>query len=256
MDALPIFTKIAQSTVCALLLMGCAHTGQPKEAHQVKTNSPQTPDTALWHDGSRGGAYGIGIGWSIELLAADYETVLDQFTVGSPTGGIELISIPAEYEWIKDDNEDLSGEPIMTSQLVTIPAEYMTVKETIVVKPENTDYYLTDATYNTDGSIKTPKIVKPRHRPAETRQEERRVVKVPKRTVERMLPLERRKGFRRVVKTPASTMEDTSLFFGPYYMPKVVEAQPWRFLIKHPTGGIVHVFDDFDNLTAFVEGLK
>jgi hypothetical protein len=228
----------------------------PEEPLQDKRIITQPSILNLWHDGSKGGTYGIGEGWSIELLPADYVTVLGEITVSPPAGGIELISIPAEYEWIKDHNEDLTGEPIMTHQLVTIPAEYETMTETVVVKPENTDYYLTDATYNTDGSINTPKIVKARHRPAETRQEERRVVKVPKRTVERMVPLERRRGYRRVVKIPARTMEDTSYFFGPLYEYRTVKAQPWRFLIKRPSGVIVHVFDSFEDLTAFIDSLN
>jgi len=229
-DALSIFTKIAQSTVCALLLMGCSHTGQPKEAHQVKTNIAQTPDNALWHDGSRGGAYGIGKDWSIELLPPEYETIFDVVTLGHPRDN-SLITIPAEYEWVKDNSAD--GEPEMALKLVVIPAEYMTVTDTIIVEPESTEYYLSDASYNTDGSINTPKTVKLRSVPAVTRERERQVVKTPARTVERMVPLETRKGFRQVVKTPSSTRE-RPWFVGPLYMPKVVEAQPWRFLIKHP----------------------
>lgn len=254
MDELRVLIKITQPTICALLLMGCAHSVEPSEPLQDKIITKVTPDSVLWHDGSKGGDYGIGEGWSIELVPAEYETVFDVITVSSPTGS-ELITIPAEYEWIRDDSADLSGDPIMVPKLVTIPAEYMTVTETIVVKPQQTSYYLTDAIYTPDGSIKSPKTVKPRFIPAVVRHEERQVINVPERTVERVIPLERRKGYRRVVKTPAR-VTSKPFYLGPYYSRRFQEAQPWRFLIKNPKGSAVHLFDDFETLATFVDDLK
>lgn len=256
MDTVQIIIKLALPTVYTLLLVGCAHGVEPIDPSQEQINIIESQVPALWHDGSIGGVFGIGEGWSIELLPVEFETVTESFTTNPPAGGIELIAIPAEYEWVEDNSEDLSRDPIMVSKLVTLPAEYETVIETIIVKPEHTTYYLTEAKYSADGSIKTPRTVKQQHMPATTRQEERRVVKLPERTVERIVPLERRKGYRRIVKTPARTMEDTSLFFGPYYTTRVAEAQPWRFLIKRPNGGIVHVFDDYEDLSTFIDSLK
>ena len=242
----------AYSTVFTLFLMGCTHTGQPQEAHQVKANSTQMPDLALWHDGFAGGDYGIGEGWSIEILQAEYETVLDTVIYGHPTD-TSLIKIPAEYEWVKDDSAN--GEPETVLKLVTIPAEYMTVTQTIFVKPESIEYYLSDASYNADGSIHTPKIVNLRSVPEVTRQEERQVLKTPEHTEERMVPIETRKGFRRVVKKPVS-FKERPWIVGPFYSPRLAESQPWRFLIKNPSGDIADVFYDFEALTAFVDSLE
>lgn len=249
-----VLIKVTQPTIFALLLMGCAHSVEPSEPLQDKTITKLTPNPSSWHDGSKGGDYGIGEGWSIELLPAEYETVFDVVTLGHPTAS-SLISIPAEYEWVKDNRADQSDEPIMVRKLVTTPAEFMTITENIVLQPKSSGYYLTDTTYHSDGSIGTPKTVKLRVIPAEVRQVERRVMKTPARTIERMVPVERRKGYRRVVKNPAKTAE-RPWDVGPYYKPRKVEAQPWRFLIRKPIGEIVYVFDDFDNLTAFTDSLK
>jgi len=182
---LRIFIKLAQPTLFALALMGCAHSVEPKAPNQTKIVITQKFESALWHDGTIGGIYGIGEGWSIEILRP-------------------------EYEWVEDESEDLSGDPVMISTLITLPAEYEAVTDTITVEREKTEYYLTKAIYNSDGTIKTAKIVKPRIIPAVTKEETRQVVIVPERTVERTVPLERRKGYRRVVKLPDRTMEDTT----------------------------------------------
>ena len=254
MDKLRVSIKITQPIIYALLLIGCADSIQSTEPAQDKTITKLTPNSIPWHDGSKGGDYGIGEGWSIEILPAEFETVLDAVTLGHPAD-TSLIHTPAEYEWIRDESEDLTGEPTMVSELITIPAKYMTITETVVVKPEHTGYYLTDATYTAYGSIITPKTVKQKVIPAEVRQEERRVMKTPERLIHRMVPLERRKGYRRVVKTPSS-FNDRPWFIGPYYTPRIVETQPWRFLIKKPNDGIVHVFDDINDLTTFMDSLK
>jgi len=251
-----VFTKISQLMVFALSLTGCAHTVDRKAPVKEITVVKQALKPTHWHDGSKGGKYGIGDGWSIEILPAEYETIFEVGTLGHPRES-RLISIPAEYMWIKDESVDTNKDPIMVSQLVTLPAQYMTVTEDIVVKPASKEYYFTDVKYNTDGSVNTPKTVKLRTNPAVIKQKNRRVVKVPARTVERMLPLdiEKRNGYRRVVKTPARNVE-RPWFVGPYYLPKVVESQPWRFLIRKPNDGIVHVFDNFEHLTAFIDSLN
>jgi len=248
--------KIGQQTIFALLLIGCTHNVAPVEVLAIDPINTQTPNPYFWHDGSTGGEYGIGDGWSIELLPADYGTELQGFTVGPPAAGNPFIPIPAEYEWVKDDTEDLSGDPIMVEKLITVPAEYMTVTETIVVRPAATEYYLSEADYNADGGLNTPITVKRRNMPTQTKQVERQVVKRPERTEWRTVPLERRKGYRRVLKTAAGYTEDTSAYHGPYYLPKVIETNPWRFLIKKPNAGIVHVFDKYEDLTAFIDSFK
>jgi len=247
------FIKIGQQTIFALLLMGCTHIVVPVEAPAVDPTNTQTSNSYFWHDGSTGGEYGIGEGWTIELLPAEYETVIEDITPGSPIAG-ELPVINPEYEWVKDDYEDGSGDPMESFEFITIPAEFMTVTETVLVNPEKTEYYLTEAVSNSDGSIAGPRSVRSRQVPAVTREMERKVVKTPKRFVERKVFIDRRKGFRLVVKPGRQLNENSSSI-------KVLElrrikAQPWRFIIKHPKGYIAHVFDDFDAFKNFVDNLK
>ncbi len=247
------FIKVTQPIIFALVLIGCAHSVPATEPVQDKTITKVIPDSIPLHDGSTGGDYGIGEGWSIEILPAEFETVFDVVTLGHPAD-TSLIHIPAEYEWVRDESAD-TDEPIMVKKLDTIPAEYMTITETIVIEPEQNGYYLTEATYTAYGNIIAPKTVKQKVIPAKVKQEERRVVKTPARTVERMVPVERRKRYRRVVKTPAHAKE-RRWFVGPYYSPRIVEVQPWRFLIKTPDGSVLYVIDDFDVLTSFVDRFK
>lgn len=207
-----------------------------------------------WHDGSEGGVYGIGEGWSIDLLPAKYENITETLKVGDPISP-PLKTIPPEYEWIKEDSEDLNGEAVMTLTFVTLPAEYETVTETVIVEAAKTKYYLSDTIYNSEGRVVTPRRVKRWLIPAVTEERERRVVKTPERTVERIIPLDKRKGYRRVVKTPARTVEVKLPSISRTITSKV-EAQPWRFIIKNPDGQIAHSFDDFEALTAFTDSLK
>jgi len=209
-------------------------------------------ESALWHDGTKGGIYGIGEGWSIEILRPEYEWVTETTVVHESR---PLISVPAEYEWVEDESEDLSGDPVMISTLITLPAEYEAVTDTITVEREKTEYYLTKAIYNSDGTIKTAKIVKPRIIPAVTKEETRQVVIVPERTVERTVPLERRKGYRRVVKLPARTMEDTTPF-PTQTKSRKIQIRPWRFVIKNPDKQTAYIFDDFGDFTVFMDSLK
>lgn len=249
-----ILFKIILLTIFSRPLTGCVHGALPPQPLQEKEISKLTTDLTALHDGSKGGDYGIGVGWSVKLLPAEYETVVETFTLSHPPYS-NLISIPAEYEWRKDDSIDQTGETIILSELITAPAEYMTVTETVVIEPERTEYYLTEASFNSDGSIKTPRTVKSEVIPAVTKQQEQQVVKTPERFVERKVSIEGRKGYRYVVKTPARTLEKPWLGKS-YSTQRRVETQPWRFLIKTPDNLTLHVFDDFDNFNTFLEHLK
>jgi len=251
--------RILLPTIYSLLLMGCAHASAPQEPHEGKTSSVQSPvissqNLTPWHDGSNGGNFGIGEGWSIELLPADYETIVQELTPGTPIA-MPLNVFAYEYEWVKDDGETGDGYPYETKEIITIPAEYMIVTETVLVEPKETEYYLTVATYNPEGSIAETRMVKPRQVRAVTKKVELQVVKTPKRFEERQVYVERRKGYRLDVRQGRQLNEVIDYDIKIIEL-KRVEAQPWRFLIKHPKGYIAHVFDDFDDLTAFVDGLQ
>ena len=241
------FINIIANFTLTTFLLACAH--QPESARIVKSTTSYD-----WHDGSKGGTYGIGEGWSVEILPPTNETVTE--TVKFHNENLGLVTVPAQYEWIRDDSEDLSGEPVIVSTLVTLPAEYKTVIDTYIVEKAKTEYSLSEAVYNSKGVIVTPRQVKQRVIPAVKEQRERRVLKTPERTVERMIPVERRKGYRYVVKIPASTIENPAPSTEEKTETRRVMSQPWTFIIKNPDGKRAHSFDDFDDLTVFTDSLK
>ena len=242
-----IFMKLIANFTLALFFMACAHAPASENIGQAITSYD-------WHDSSKGGIYGIGEGWSIEVLPPKYETVTETYTLIHENLG--LVTVPAQYEWIKDDSEDLSGEPIIVSTLVTLPAEYKMVIDTYIVENEKTEYSMSDAVYNSEGVILTPRHVKQQVIPVVTGLRERQVLKTPERTVERMIPVERRKGYRYVVKIPASTIENPAPSTEEKTETRRVMSQPWTFIIKNSDGKGVHSFDNFDDLTVFTDSLK
>lgn len=249
------FIKITKPMMFALFLMGSA-CNAASEVPVAETPLTQSQTPALWHDGSKGGEYGIGEGWSIEFLPPIYETFTENIIVQE---GIELIAIPATFEWIKEDSEILK-KPKMVTKIVAIPAQYETITEEVMVIKASAEYYFTEARFNLDGTLKKPRTVKQRHIPAQMKNVSRRVVKVPAHTVERTVtaPLkvfERRNGYIRVVKTPARTIKRD--------VPDVTktetrrrEKHPLRFAIKNPDGDLAHIFDTFEGLTAFTESFN
>jgi len=181
--------KIIVATALSIPLLGCANTPSSKDTPQSVQNALQaTPANPLpdypWHDGSKGGFFGVGNGWSIEILHAEYKSVVETYVSSEQR---ELTLIPAKYEWIKDETVGPQGEPEMARQLVTIPATYMTVTESIVMAPAKIEYDLTEPIFNADRTLKTPAIVNQRHVKAVIEQKDRRVVDKPKQTLERIL---------------------------------------------------------------------
>lgn len=238
-----------------LFLMGGAQSAVSC-APAAETSSTQSQTPILWHDGSKGGEYGIGEGWSIDFLPPTYETFTEKQII-QQSG--ELLTIPATFEWIKEDSEVLK-KPKVVTKIVTIPAQYEIITEEVMVIKASAEYYFTEAIFNLDGTLKKPRTVKQRHIPAQMKNVSRRVVKVPARTVERTVtaPLkvfERRNGYVRVVKTPARTIErDIPDVFRTET--KKREKHPLRFAIKNPDGDLAHIFDTFEGLTAFTESFK
>ena len=241
-----LIRNVIAGIIATALILACSHVPAPKEAAPPKASYD-------WHDGSKGGLYGIGERWSVELFPGEYEIVTE--TVISSHRNSELISIPAVYEWVEDEGEDLTGEPIIVPILVTLPAEYEIVTETLVIEPAKTEYFLSSAEYDSKGGILKPRRVGQRLIPAVTEHRERRVVKTPERTVEHMLPRERRRGYRRVIKTPAMTIESDSVA-SPVSITRRRVIQPRAFVIINPEGEVSHSFGTFREFTAFADSLK
>lgn len=223
------------------------------EGHQVQKSDTQS-HLYKWHDGTKGGLYGIGDDWSIELSAAQYGYETQTYLTGEHHHHQAFKIIPAEYEWVKDDTEDLNGE--IETVLVSIPAEYMTVTETIASELAKTEYYFQDAKYDSNGSILKPKTIGFRKIPAVTKEVTRRVVKSPSKTEERLVPLERKRGFKRIVKTPYKVVAVAGAVTQYPSINVPIQIQPWKFIIKSPNGQIVHSFEDFKDLTIFIDSLK
>lgn len=230
---------------------------QPLEVSEV--HQSQKSDTQSlpykWHDGTKGGLYGIGDDWSIELSPAQYGHETQTYLSGEQAQQQALKLIPAEYEWVKDETENLSGPSEMKTVFVKVPAEYMTVTETVVTELAKTEYYFQDAKYSSRGHVLKPKTIGLRNIPAVTNKLTRRVVKTPENIEERQVPIERKRGFRLVLKTPKKVVSVPADVEG-VSVTVPVQKQPWKFMIKNPKGQIVHIFDDFNDLTAFMDAVK
>jgi len=254
-NALQIFIGLAQLAVCALLLLGCSESVELREPLQEKNSVTQSQSPTFWHDGSIGGAYGIGEGWALEILPPKYETFTEYVVVQE---GNELVTIPATFEWVKETSEILKTNAKQVVEIVTIPAKYETVTAPEEVKPAQTEYYLAEPVYDSTGTLKSPGAIKGRHVPAVMKNVTRRVIKVPARSEERVIPnvpLVRRDGYVRIVKTPAITK--------PRNVPDVTKTvtrrrvkHSQRLIVRHPNGEIAHIFDKYENLTAFVDSLN
>lgn len=244
---MPIFIKAIATLSLATCLMSCTHA--------PSVNPPQAAALYDWHDGSKGGVFGIGEDWWVTLLHPEYksETVMGYF--GGQTR--KLRAIPAEYEWVKDDSVGPQGEPEMTTELVETPGTHMTITEPYVLEPARTDYDLVEPVFAKDGTIETPVRVKEIHKEAIVAYRERRVVKIPAGTKERLVPVEHRPGYRRVMISPARVVEDET-----QPKPKAFkktsrrEVKPWRFVVTHSKSGASHSFESYDAFTDFAKSLE
>jgi len=237
--------KLISVITISAFLSGCTQTTSSQES--LQSSSPYS-----WHDGSKGGHFGIGEDWSIEILHAEYKSYVETVVQG---GQVELTVVPAEYEWIQDERIGPQSEPEMVPQSVTIPATYRTITETTVVAPAKFEYNLTKPIFNSDNTVKTPAMVLQRHVKAVIKREERRVIDTPERVETRLMPVEYREGYRRVLRKPSSLIEDIRPAKVASILRKV-EARPAQFLVLNQRSGVSHTFDSYEKLTAFVESLK
>ena len=257
-DALRIFIKITYSIILTLLLLGCKQGDESKDSLQDQItdslqdqiNAYQSRPNVFVHDGSTGGAYGIGEGWSVEISSPVYETYTKNIVVQE--GSEEVVS-SAKYKWVKEDSEDLNIYPKVETKIVIIPPQHETVTLTIEFEPMRIEYYLSEPVYNSSGTLETAGVVKSRDIPAITKRVSRRVVKTPVRIEER--PVARRKGYVRVLKKPVTISSRTiPAVFKPVTISRV--KYPQRFVIKRPDGEIAHIFDTVEDFTAFTDNLK
>ncbi len=245
-----IFIKITNSIILTLLLLGCQQSDESADSLQDKISAYQSQTPAFVHDGSTGGAYGIGVLWSLEIAPPIYETYTENSIVQE---GSEEIIISAKYKWVKEDSEVLETYPKVETKFVSIPAQFETITEVIEVKPARIEYYLTDPTYNPDGTLKTAGTVKSRDIRAVKKRVSRRVVKTPARIEER--PVARRDGYIRILKKPMTVQKRIIPgVFGTITKSRV--KYPQRFVIKRSDGEIAHIFDTVEDFTAFTDSLK
>jgi len=238
-----IFEKFVATLVLPIIVMGCSHVPSSEGTRQAET--PYT-----WHDGSKQGLYGIGKDWSIEILPGEYGEITELLRFPHPTGG-ELIPVGAVYEWVKDDGLGKFEHQTVRVEYVETPPTYATVSETFIAFRED-QYWLTPPLYDANGNIARPINVRQRRPITKTR--ERRVIKTPWRIEERMVPVVPREGYKLIEVSPATARELPHV--SERYVTQQGEILPWRFPIRNPKGDIVHTFQDYGKLVAFINSLK
>lgn len=243
-----IFIKAIATLILTACIMGCTH-------GPASLNTQQTIKSYDWHDGSKGGVFGIGEGWWVTLLHPEYKSETVMGYMSSETR--KLIVIPAEYEWVKDDTVGPQAKPEMTTELVTIPGTHMTVTEPFVIEPARTEYDLVEPVLSVDGTVEIPATVKKIHKEAIIELRERRVVKIPARTEERLVPVEHRPGYRRVMTSPERVAEDkTQPELKTFKRTGRREVKPWRFVVTHSKSGASHSFESYEAFTNFTESFE
>lgn len=250
-----IFIRLAELALCPLIMMGPTQSVVAQEPTILQKDPSRVSDFTSWHDGSIGGAYGIGAGWSLEILPPTYEKFEEKLVFQE---GHELITIPPTFEWVKEDSETFKTHQRTVTEIITFPATYESITAPEEVKPARTEYSLGAPVYDSTGTLETSGAIKAHNVPAVMKNISRRVIKVPARSEERVIPnvpLVRRDGYVRIVKTPAITK--------PRDVPVVVKTvtrkrvkHPQSFAVKSPNGEVAHIFRKFEDLTAFVDSLN
>jgi len=238
-----IFEKLVATLVLPIIVMGCSHVPSSEGTRQAET--PYT-----WHDGSKRGLYGIGEGWSIEILPGEYGEITELLRFPHPTGG-ELIPVGAVYEWVKDDGLGTFKHQTVRVEFVETPATFVTVSETFIAFRED-QYWLTPPLYDANGNVTLPIVVRQRLPITKTR--EISVQKTPWRIEERIVPVVPREGYKLIEVSPATVRELPHV--SERYETRQGEVIPWRFPIRNPKGEITHTFKDYGKLVAFTNSLK
>jgi len=69
-----------------------------------------------------------------------------------------------------------------------------------------------------------------------------------------MVPVVPREGYKLIEVSPATARELPHV--SERYVTQQGEILPWRFPIRNPKGDIVHTFQDYGKLVAFINSLK
>jgi len=241
-SALRSLAEIALSSILVLLVSACTHSSQkPLTSAQEKNSSVTLPPYA-WHDGSTGGAYGIGEGWSFEFLPAEYRDVVETIHFGPKT---KLDIIPAEYEWVKGT---VTGPNVVTSpriELGIIPGAYETVGETYMTKPTKPRYSVLPPEYNTDGDLVNKAVFVAHEHVSYAATRSFRVLSFPERISERLISFESREGYTLLEISAAEVREIPR----PQQSREVTnweEIHPMQVDIKNPDGDVVQTLGGGD----------
>jgi len=242
---------LAVALVLSNFLVGCLHQSSFQAIPQAKTAYP-------WHDGSNGGLYGIGEGWSIDASASEFYTVTETTTIGGSGHFASVLhTVPPVYGWVEDTSiVGPQEEPEMELVFISMPATYEKVMETRVIEPATIEYDLIPPVFYADKSLKTPAKFEKRYKKAVTRQIETLANYTPGgKVVERLMPIEFREGYRRVIIEPAKvrSVDETP---EPIVRTRRVLNTPATLNIYNPEGDLVFTFDSFENFQTFTKSLK
>lgn len=208
-----------------------------------------------WHDGSKGGLYGIGEGWSIDVLPAEFETLTETWNIG---GKGHFASVPyyepTVHGWERDESVVCPHKPKTVEKLVSIPATYKTIVEARLITPARTEYELIPPTFHLDKTLKTQGWVERRNIKAVTEPVKRRIVVTPEYTVVKLVPVECRDNYRRVVISEGYMWERDETRSEVRTRQSI--KYPVSFIIKNPDGDIAFTFDDYDTFKTFMGTLK
>jgi len=240
-----VFVKIILIIALSTLLLGCKHNLSLQDPPQTETAYP-------WHDESKGGAYGIGEGWSIDILPAEYGTIEETVLFHPPTS-YETTIIGAVYEWVTDDSSRALKPVTNRVEFIDIPPIFETVAET-VIEPREDLYLLTPPLYDSNGNVERPGVVHKKFPIVKTR--EVRVIKSPARQEKRIVPVVPREGYILIEVKPARMQEIQRPLAKEKHLTREGEILPWRFPIRNPNGDIIYTFEDYGELWGFINSLK
>ena len=237
------FTKMTLICIFTLLVSACTHNSQKHQESVQESKPSETLPSYAWHDGSTGGAYGIGEGWIFEVLDAEYKDVVEPRFFTPPK---KLVIIPAEYEWVKGT---VNGPNVIESPRIELavipPGPLETVRETYVKKPTKPKYSLLPPEYSADGKLVRKAAIVEHEFITQTATKEYRLLTRSERIQRLHIKFEPREGYTLLETKPAEIKEiprpqqDTTI-------PKWEEVQPMRVVIINPSGDTVHIFNNYD----------